>query len=417
MSRKLLWLGVAPWAPTGYGDQARVFMPRIRDLGYDVAMSCMHGLEYMAVEWEGMHIFPRDYTGQNKIVLKEHVREFGAGDHVQVVTLFDIWPFVNLRYGGCVADFAGLDIASWVPIDTLGVPPGSRDALDRFQIRPIAMSRHGETQLRDAGYDPLYVPHGIETAVMRPNEDRAACRGFMNLPEDAFVVGMVAHNAGVIPSRKAFPEALQAFRIFQADHDDAFLYLHTDVSGKMDPSGGLDLLAIANYLGIPQDRVAVVNQASYLRSGFSKQQMAGIYSGLDVLLNPSLGEGFGLPIVEAQACGTPVIVNNWTSMTELVGPGWLVGGQPWLNPVSGGIWSQPDVIEIVAALELAYEARGDQTLRDRAREFAMQYDADHVMETYWKPALEALEKPREVPPLRPIGPNRAMRRAAGKVAA
>ena len=41
-------------------------------------------------------------------------------------------------------------------------------------------------------------------------------------------------------------------------------------------------------------------------------------NAIDVLLHPSQTEGFGLTVVEAQACGTPVLVNDCTSMPELI---------------------------------------------------------------------------------------------------
>ena len=72
-----------------------------------------------------------------------------------------------------------------------------------------------------------------------------------------------------------------------------------------------------------------------------------------------------------------------------------------------------DIDGIVNAFEVAYVSRRDETMRATAREFALDYDADHVLETYWKPALEQIQKPREVAPLRPNG-NRAQRRAEKK---
>jgi glycosyltransferase involved in cell wall biosynthesis len=49
--------------------------------------------------------------------------------------------------------------------------------------------------------------------------------------------------------------------------------------------------------------------------------MAKIYSAMDVLLNPAMGEGFGITVLEAQACGTPAIVTDFSAMTEVCGGG------------------------------------------------------------------------------------------------
>ena len=45
---------------------------------------------------------------------------------------------------------------------------------------------------------------------------------------------------------------------------------------------------------------------------------------MDVFLLPSKGEGFGIPLIEAQACGIPVIITKCTGHEELMGGGWFV---------------------------------------------------------------------------------------------
>lgn len=410
---KICWLSVSPWAPTGYGMQTSVWTPRFANAGHEVIISSTNGLQYAEMEWEGIRVFPSDHTNLNKRMLRHHVAELGSPEEVQVISLWDIWPWVDQAYGGIVADFGGLRIASWIPVDSDPVPPKTRHAIEAFDVTPIAMSRFGERKLREAGYEPLYVPHGIETDVFKPAEDRAAARRRMNIPEDAFLVGMVANNSGVSPSRKAFPEVLQAFSVFRETHPDAYLYLHTEVTGLLD--NGLNLLGHAGVFGIPEEALCAANQVNYHRGNISKTQLAGIYSAFDVLVNPSYGEGFGLPIIEAQACGTPVIVTNFSSMPELCGAGWLVGGQPFFNTASGAYWLAPSTAEILLALEQAYDARGDQKLRDQAREFALGYDADKIMAEHWTPVLEALDAPREIPPLKPA--NRAARRRMERAAA
>jgi glycosyltransferase involved in cell wall biosynthesis len=47
--------------------------------------------------------------------------------------------------------------------------------------------------------------------------------------------------------------------------------------------------------------------------------LAGLYSGAQVFVFPSLYEGFGFPVLEAMACGTPVVCSNTSSLPEVAG--------------------------------------------------------------------------------------------------
>jgi glycosyltransferase involved in cell wall biosynthesis len=208
----------------------------------------------------------------------------------------------------------------------------------------------------------------------------------MGFGKDRFVVGMNAANkSGGIIHRKAFGENLMAFSIFCKKHPDAILYIHTDpVSGH-----GWNLMTLGEILGIPKDNMAFVDPVSY-RFGISQEDLAGIYSSWDVMLATSYGEGFGIPTVEAQACGVPVIVSDFAASAELVGDGWTVGGQPLYDNSQSSFFTIPSVPLIVQALEQAYERGKDKS--DKAIEFAKQYDHDVVWNKYWTPALKKLLK-------------------------
>ncbi|MDO8638153.1 MAG: glycosyltransferase family 1 protein [Candidatus Daviesbacteria bacterium] len=65
----------------------------------------------------------------------------------------------------------------------------------------------------------------------------------------------------------------------------------------------------------------------------SEQELPLLYSAAKVLFYPSLYEGFGLPILEAMACGTPVITSNVSSMPE-VGGSASAGVVLYVNPES-----------------------------------------------------------------------------------
>ncbi len=128
-----------------------------------------------------------------------------------------------------------------------------------------------------------------------------------------------------------------------------------------------------------------------------------------------MGEGFGIPILEAQACGVPVITSNHSAMVELTQAGWVVDGDPWWDALQDSFSFVPSIASIETALEAAYAARSDIDLRAAGVAFAQGYDADTVAEEYWVPTLEKLAAPREVAPLPNVnGLNRAARRQMAK---
>lgn len=259
----------------------------------------------------------------------------------------------------------------------------------RGNVKPIAMSQFGSKMLDKAGLDHYYAPHGIEDT-FRPTEyfsngrAQATGRQLMDIPEDKFVVMMNAANKGANPSRKSFAENLLAFGIFAQTHPDAVLYLYTEANGSM---GGISLLHLAEACGIRPEQLKIVDQYAY-RAGFPQEALAAMYTAADVLLACSMGEGFGIPVVEAQACDTRVIVSDFTAQPELVGSGWTVEVQPFWDAAQRSWFCIPHVPSIVDALKRAYEApRGvDET----AVGFAQQYHADSVYSAFWQPIMAGL---------------------------
>jgi len=402
---KLLWHSNVPWTGTGYGVQTALFTPRIRDAGHDVAISATWGLGGSPQMWNGIPVFPADEQWGN-VTLPRLAQHWGDNEECLVIFLGDVWPLH-------APQLAEVNIAAWVPVDHDPVPPAVNAVFDSLVRRPIAMSRFGEQQFKERGRDPLYVPHAIETGTYQPRPAaRPKMREAMGIPEDAFVVGMVAANKGSRPPRKAFPQVFEAFSRFAHEHKDAYLYLHSEMSGKYD---GIDLRALAIACEIPTDRIKHT-PPWFLELEVKPNDMVNIYSTFDVLCSPSYGEGFGVPIIEAQACGVPVIVNDFTAMTELCGAGWLVDGDRWWDGTQQSWFKCASVDRVYQAIGEAYEARHDEALRIQARAFGMEYDADRVMRDYWTPALAELDPTpvAQVAPQEPTvirRPNRAERRA------
>lgn len=375
----ILWHSNAPWSNVGYGIQTALFTPRIRDLGYQVAISAFWGLGGSQMWWEGMPVLPGDDNWGNRLVAA-YAAFHGRGDAkgCLTLTLMDVWVLQN-QY------LRELNLASWVPVDHDPVPPRVAEFFKITGSRPIAMSKFGQVKLQEAGFEPLYVPHGLDTKIMTPRDDAADVKEALKIPTDAYVVGMVANNQGFSPARKAFPEVMEAFARFRTRRNDAILYLHCEKTGIRQ---GLNLEALAEVFDIA-DAVRFPPQVE-MELGMDQDAMASIFSMIDVLANPSYGEGFGIPIVEAQACGTPVIVTDWTSMPELCGAGWKVGGERWYDAGHGAFFMRPSPKQIAAAMNHAYDA-GD-SMKAKAVAFAANYDADLITQDYWKPILEDLTR-------------------------
>jgi len=176
-----------------------------------------------------------------------------------------------------------------------------------------------------------------------------------------------------------------AFAMLCRKYPDAILYIHTDASSQH----GWNLIALGQLLGIPVDNLAFPDPLAY-RYGMTREMLAGIYSQMDVMLATSYGEGFGVPTVEAQACGVPVIVSNFAASPELVGDGWVVNGQPLYDPAQHSFFSIPSVPEIYTALEEAYKRGKGKSAK--AIEFAQAFDHEKVWKENWLPVLKKLLK-------------------------
>jgi glycosyltransferase involved in cell wall biosynthesis len=254
---------------------------------------------------------------------------------------------------------------------------------------PIAMSQFGVAMCERIGLNALYVPHAIDTTVFAPM-DRQEARSLTSLPSDRYIVGMVAANKGN-PSRKAFPQQLEAFKLFQQRYEpDAALYLHTS-TGQYE-GDAVNLIDLCDALElVPGRDVLFVDQYSY-RLGCPDAQMAALYNSFDVLINASLGEGFGIPIVEAQACGTPVVVGDWTAMGELAFAGSLALPKGDATKVYTALASYQWSVHPEALCEALAAMWHTPPLREPLRTAALAYDAALIRETHWRPALHTIER-------------------------
>ena len=347
---------------------------------HEVWISANYGLEAAPLVWNGIPVLPGlGQTHGNETIPGHANAMFDELREGLVITLYDT-PIFDPDI------FKRLNVACWTPVDHCPPPPPVVTFFRESQAIPIAMSRYGQAEL--AEFDPLYVPHGVDVDKFKPTESDV--REQMGLPSDAFLIGMVAANKGR-PSRKCFQQAIEAFRIFRKTHENAYLYLHTTLSASY--SAGEDIPTLLASLEIPDDAVKYPNQYSMMFAPLDDRKMAEIMSSFDVLLNCSMGEGFGIPVLEAAACGVPAIVTDFSAMPEVAGPSpWKVSGRPyWTGQAS---WmAVPDVGEIVGALEEAHDFSelDRKSLAKSCREHALDYAAPKVFAEFMQPAIEEIQ--------------------------
>ena len=129
---------------------------------------------------------------------------------------------------------------------------------------------------------------------------------------------------------------------------------------------GRGLLKLANQLGIT-DRIIWLGP-------IEAEEMIALYQSARALIQPSLYEGFGLPVLEAMACGCPVIASDLATLREVIG--------------DAGVFVPPtDVAGFARALgELARSEQRQAALshaaRERARMFSWDRCAEQTLDTY-----------------------------------
>ena len=392
---KFLLHGNAPTITTGYGVQARYLADLLAEAGHEVAISCTYGHTGPVTTWRSpsgheIRLYPAGYEVNSPDVLVGHAEHWFDGDPSTgwIVLLIDVWSFQRPKLMETLRDF---QVMSWCPVDHWPVPRGVAAFLQGANAVPVAMSKYGAQELTKAGLTASYVPLSVDTTVYKPTpevvigERAVNARELFDLPLNAFVVGMVAMNKGWARDRKGFCEAFQAFARFNINHPNSVLFVHSEKHGAAE---GIDLVELAVFCGIPHHAIVFSDQYAY-RLGLPAQMMAAAYTAMDVLLSPSHGEGFCVPLIEAQACGTPVIASEFSAQTELVGAGWLVQGQLEWDPAQHAWYQTPFVVDVHDKLEQAYAA-DLPTMSADAVEFAAQYDTKRVFDNMWLPFLATL---------------------------
>jgi glycosyltransferase involved in cell wall biosynthesis len=345
--------------------------------GYPVVL---HGDEY-GFPGAKIKIYPKmgDDWGGDAMVF--HGKDFGAD---VTFSMQDVWPLDPnfLRQIKCYIPYT--------PIDKDPVPPPVLDRL-RYAYKIITFSDFGQKSLENSGFASTLIIEGTDPNIFKPM-DREQCRKEIGLPQNTFFFGMIAANKEN-PPRKGFQEALQAFKKFQDAHPDSGILFHCQ---QPSPTG-FPIRAFASHIGIDMSKLFFMEDYKAVY-GSDSHTIVKEMNAINVLLHPSQTEGFGLTPVESQSCGVPVIVNNTTSMPELIIDG--VTGEMCEATKVGRFTNDlsyvypADVDSLYQKMETLYTKlqSNENEIRTACRDHVLnKYDINKHYLQKWVPLLEDLQ--------------------------
>lgn len=365
---------------SAYAFQSRMAVERMP--GHTVQVLDIRNGGSGSVQVGNTTILPTVHDPLGNDIIPHHAQRTKAD---VVITLCDVWGFQP-------------DVMSKVnwwpvtPVDHTPIPPGCANSLKAAK-GVMALSRFGQAELKRIGLDSMYVPHGLDGRIWKPALTRAemnSARDQLHIPHDKYLISFVGVNDSN-PSRKGIPELLAAYSMLQPKHSDWLLYLHTTNKGNIPlagPKNGVDIDTLITTFDINPKSMLMPDEYR-LRTGIPSSELANVARASDVFILPSRGEGFGVPLIEFQHAGTPVITTDFGGGAELCASGWLIDGEmewSWQNATV----LRPGIASIGERLEQAYAERNNLARRSEAHQFARDFEIDYVVSKYLNPALEKI---------------------------
>jgi glycosyltransferase involved in cell wall biosynthesis len=170
-------------------------------------------------------------------------------------------------------------------------------------VKAVTPSRWSAEGFYRAGFDRdqvLVVPHGVDTGTFHPMPNiRKHVRNGIPILDGEFVflnVGAMSGNKGVDLLLRGFAEVCRKF---------PYARLVLKGMDHLYDSRALLLKSIRTLSA--RDQQLVLQRMTYLGDSLSHQAMAMLYQLADAYVSPYRAEGFNLPVLEAAACGIPII--------------------------------------------------------------------------------------------------------------
>jgi len=420
--RRILFCGEASWLSTGFAAYNREVIRAAHATDkYEIAEMGSYGSEQekeaQALPWKFYGVLPTN-PKEKEIYDSNPNNAFGVYKIDAVLADFqpdivfdarDPWMSQHLQS----SKFR--DCFKLILMPTVDSAPQRRDWIKNIFLKCDAVttySRYGKKVLESDGVKVTDVTSpGVDLEKFKPL-DRVETRDKYQIKPSLLIIGTVMRNQ----KRKLYPELFEVYsklrakyRMTKKNQNDgkvirvkhSALLCHTSW-----PDNGWDIpwllerYGLARHViftykcescsevfhswfipcnpkGMGKCRICGENTAHMpsTHSGVSQEQLIEIYNLMDIYVQPAICEGWGLPIMEAKACGVPGLYQDYSAMEDHVQNG---GGLPikigrfYTEAETMAIRSLPDNVDFLKKLEkLCVEGRYRAKLAKQARRCAV----------------------------------------------
>ena len=200
--------------------------------------------------------------------------------------------------------------------------------MQKYQLKTatkiIAVSKATKEDLvKRVGIGPdkiKVVYEGYEKELFKPVKSDTLVNKQSLRTSDTEVLSLMPYflSVGTVQPRKNLARLIEAFSLF--------VIRYSQKNDKRQTTNDLRLVIVGSKGWLSDEiyklpkKLGIEDRVKFL--GYvPDEKLPALYSGAEALVFPSLFEGFGLPILEAQACGCSVITSNLSSMPEVAGKG------------------------------------------------------------------------------------------------
>ena len=352
--KRILFCSEATFLSTGYATYTREILNYLHSTGkYELAEMASYGMRSdpraANIPWKFYGVTPDENCPEKE---REQYNQYPTAQFGELMfeeVCLDFKPDIVCD----IRDFWMLDFQErspfrpyykWCIMPTVDAQPQARQWIATYQSADACLTYSewaGELLKKQSGNKINYIGVASPSAhsAYRTLGNKSELRSSLGLPEDSFIIGTVMRNQ----RRKLYPDLFEAFKILLSKVENPekyFLYCHTSY-----PDLGWDIPELLQQYGLsskvyftyicgqtnkffPSLFKGAVAQSPYtnkfgatlsnVKNGLNYEDLCKVMNLFDLYVQYANCEGFGLPQVEAAACGVPVMATDYSAMESVV---------------------------------------------------------------------------------------------------